>query len=58
MGNDASRPYLHVLTVADSSPCAAAGLEPFFDFIVSAEGRPMVSARFHFQQLRCSQRLS
>ncbi|GAA6061530.1 hypothetical protein JCM10212_004520 [Sporobolomyces blumeae] len=31
----------HVLRVADHSPAAEAGLEPFFDFIVGAQGRQL-----------------
>lgn len=33
---------LHVLRVADGSPAADAGLEPFFDFVISANDIPVV----------------
>jgi hypothetical protein len=35
---------LHVLRIAEGSPAAEAGLEPFFDFVVAAGGVPVVSS--------------
>lgn len=32
----------HVLRVAENSPAAEAGIEPFFDFVVGAGGKQLV----------------
>lgn len=34
----------HVLRVAENSPAAEAGIEPFFDFVVGAGGKQLVRA--------------
>jgi predicted metalloprotease with PDZ domain len=39
----------HVLRVAENSPAAQAGLDPFFDFIVGVNGTQLVSPP-HFCQ--------
>ena len=51
MGNQTSTSssYLHVLSVAAHSPCAVAGIEPFFDFLVTADGHPVVRQRVFFR---------
>lgn len=33
----------HCLRVAEQSPAAEAGIEPFFDFVCGVQGRPLVS---------------
>lgn len=35
------RTGFHVLRVADNSPAAAAGIEPFFDYVVGVDGQPL-----------------
>lgn len=36
----------HVLRVAENSPAAEAGIEPFFDFVVGAGGRQLVRSAY------------
>lgn len=45
----------HVLRVADSSPAAEAGIEPFFDYVVGVGGRGVVRpASLARRVLECS----
>jgi hypothetical protein len=41
-GEGSTHSALHVLRVAENSPAAEAGIEPFFDFVVGAGGQQIV----------------
>lgn len=41
-GGSSTTLAFHVLRVAENSPAAEAGIEPFFDFVVGAAGKQLV----------------